>query len=240
MRKLVLVTGATRGIGKEIAITLAINGYIVIGTATSDKGVDIINEYLKDYGGLGKILNVVDKESIELLIKDLNDNYGGVDILINNAGVTKDNLLMRMSEEAWDEVINTNLKSIFLLSKAVIRSMMKKQWGRIINITSVVGSMGNPGQVNYASSKAGGELFAKSLAKEVGSRNITVNCIAPGFIETDMTDKLSEEVINSYKNMIPLGRLGKTSDIANGVKYLVSEEANYITGTTLHINGGMY
>jgi 3-oxoacyl-[acyl-carrier protein] reductase len=240
MKKLVLVTGATRGIGKEIAITLAKSGYMVIGTATSDNGVAIINQYLKDHEGVGKILNVANKESIDILMKDLNDNYGGVDILINNAGVTKDNLLMRMTEENWDEVIDINLKSIFLLSKSVIRSMMKKQWGRIINITSVVGSMGNPGQVNYASSKAGAELFAKSLAKEVGSRNITVNCIAPGFIETDMTDKLSEEVIGAYKNMIPLGRLGKTIDIANGVRFLVSEDASYITGTTLHINGGMY
>jgi 3-oxoacyl-[acyl-carrier protein] reductase len=240
MNKIVLVTGATRGIGREIALTLAQEGYTVIGTATSDRGVETINAYLCEYNGIGKVLNVTNKENIDSLIKNINDNYGVIDILINNAGVTKDNLLMRMTEDAWDEVIDTNLKSIFLLSKAVIRGMMKNQWGRIINITSVVGSIGNPGQVNYASSKAGAELFAKSLAKEVGSRNITVNSVAPGFIETDMTDKLSQDAINAYKNMIPLGRLGTTKDIANGVKYLVSDEAAYITGTTLHINGGMY
>ncbi len=240
MQKTVLVTGATRGIGREIAITLAREGYLVVGTSTTSAGASLISEYLMPYQGVGEVLDVTNKDNIDLLITNINNNMGGVDILINNAGITKDNLLMRMTEDAWDDVISTNLKSIFLLSKAVIRGMMKKKWGRIINITSVVGSMGNIGQVNYASSKAGAELFAKSLAKEVGSRNITVNSIAPGFITTDMTDKLSEDVIQSYKNMIPLGRLGNPADIANGVKFLVSDDASYITGITLPINGGMY
>lgn len=239
-KKIVLVTGATRGIGKEISIILAKAGYIVIGTATSNDGAEKISESLKEYNGIGMTLNVSNKESIENLINSINTQFGDISILINNAGITKDNLLMRMKEEEWDEVINVDLKSIFLLSKAVIRNMLKKHYGRIVNITSVVAFSGNMGQCNYSSAKGGIVSFSKSLALEVGSRNITVNCVAPGFIETDMTNKLSKELQEEYINKIPLKRLGNAIDIANAVKFLISDEASYITGTTIHVNGGLY
>lgn len=238
--KIALVTGATRGIGKEISLVLAQSGYKVIGTATSDNGAEEINTSLKEYNGLGMILNVANKKSIENLIDSINNQFGDITILINNAGITKDNLLMRMKEDEWDDVINVNLKSIFLLSKAVIRNMLKNRYGRIVNITSVVAFSGNMGQCNYSSAKGGIVSFSKSLALEVGSRNITVNCVAPGFIETDMTNKLSKELQEEYINKIPLKRLGNAKDIANAVKFLVSDEASYITGTTIHVNGGLY
>lgn len=240
IKKVALVTGATRGIGRAIAEALAKSGIIVIGTATTDAGSETITKYLKEYNGVGITLNVTNKEEIEQTIKDISAKYGNIMILVNNAGVTKDNLFLRMKEEDWDQVIDTNLKSVFLLSKAVIRGMISVRFGRIINIASVVGFTGNAGQVNYSSSKAGLVAFSKSLAQEVGSRNITVNCIAPGFIQTDMTDKLSEEVKALYIKNIPLGRFGQVEDVANSVKFLASDEANYITGTTIHVNGGLY
>lgn len=240
VKKIALVTGATRGIGRAIALRLAKNNIMVVGTATSNSGADTISGYLKDYGGLGLVLNVTDKNNIQKVVEDISAQFGDITILVNNAGITKDGLFLRMKEEDWDDVLSTNLKSAFLLSKAIIRGMTKARFGRIINITSVVGFMGNPGQVNYASSKAGLVAFSKSLAKEVGSRNITVNCVAPGFIQTDMTDKLSEAVRETYIKSIPLGRLGDVEDIANSVNFLVSNEASYITGSTIHVNGGMY
>lgn len=240
IKKIALVTGATRGIGRAIALALAKNGSIVIGSATTTAGVDNINECLKPYNGSGILLNIADKDSIEQAIATINQRYGDITILVNNAGITKDGLLMRMKEEQWDEVINTNLKSVFLLAKAVVRGMMKVRFGRIINITSVVAFMGNPGQSNYCSSKAGMVSFTKSLAKEVGSRNITVNCVSPGFIATDMTDKLSLEQKDAYLKTVPLERFGTVEDIAAAVKFLASDEASYITGTTLHVNGGLY
>lgn len=239
-KQIALVTGATRGIGRAIALTLAQNNITVIATATTSDGVTKINEYLKPHDGLGVILDVSNKESIDTVIADITKQYGDISILVNNAGITKDNLFLRMQESDWDQVMDTNLKSVFLTSKAVIRSMTKNRFGRIVNITSVVAFTGNPGQVNYSSSKAGIVAFSKSLAKELGSRNITVNCVAPGFIETDMTEKLSEDVKASYIKNIPLGRLGKPQEIANCVKFLISDDANYITGTTLHVNGGLY
>lgn len=240
IKKIVLVTGATRGIGKAIALALAKSNLMVIGTATTEAGASEISQYLKDYNGAGVVLNVTDKESIEKVIAEVTAQYGDINILVNNAGITRDTLFLRMKEEDWDDVMDTNLKAVFLLTKAVIRSMTKARFGRIVNLTSVVGFMGNPGQVNYASSKAGLVAFSKSLARELGSRNITVNCVAPGFVQTDMTDKLSEEVKAAYIKNIPLGKLGSVEDIANSVKFLVSDDANYITGTTIHVNGGMY
>ena len=240
IKKVALVTGATRGIGKAIAISLAKSGITVVGTATSDTGVAVINEYLKEFGGEGVVLNVTDKASIDKVIAEATVKHGEINVLVNNAGITKDTLFLRMSEEDWDQVIDTNLKAAFLLSKALVRSMTKGRFGRIVNISSVVGFMGNPGQVNYASSKAAVVAFSKSLAKELGSRNITVNCVAPGFIQTDMTDKLSEEVINNYLKNIPLNRLGNVEDIANAVKFLVEDTGSYITGSTIHVNGGLY
>lgn len=240
IKKVALVTGATRGIGKAIALSLARVGITVVGTATSDAGATMINEYLKEYGGEGVILNVTDKASIEQVVATATAKYGDINILINNAGITKDTLFLRMSEEDWDQVIDTNLKAAFLLSKALVRGMTKQRYGRIVNISSVVGFMGNPGQVNYASSKAAVVAFSKSLAKELGSRNITVNCVAPGFIQTDMTDKLSEEVINHYLKNIPLNRLGNVEDVANAVKFLIEDTGGYITGSTIHVNGGLY
>lgn len=239
-QQIALVTGATRGIGKAIALTLAQNNLAVIGTATSDDGAAQISEYLKPYGGSGIVLDVTNKESIAKVIESISSQYGEISVLINNAGITKDGLFLRMQESDWDMVMDTNLKSAFLLSKAVIRSMTKNRFGRIVNITSVVAFTGNPGQVNYSSSKAGIVAFSKSLAKELGSRNITVNCVAPGFIETDMTEKLPDDVKALYIKNIPLGRLGSAQEVANSVKFLVSDEANYITGTTIHVNGGMY
>ncbi len=239
-KKIALVTGATRGIGKAIATTLAQTGYLVIGTATSESGANTINEYLKPLGGSGMVLNVTNKTQIENIVSNITATYGDISVLVNNAGITRDGLFLRMKEEDWDDVMNTNLKAIFLLTKAVIRGMTKLRFGRIVNITSVVGFTGNPGQVNYSSAKAGLVAFSKSLSQELGSRNITVNCVAPGFIETDMTDKLPEELKAQYIKNIPLGRLGHVNDIANSVKFLVSPEADYISGSTIHVNGGLY
>jgi 3-oxoacyl-[acyl-carrier protein] reductase len=239
--KVALVTGASRGIGASIAVELAKNNILVIGTATSDKGVGAIEENFKlnKQNGIGLVLDVNDNKSIESLINHVEENYGSISILVNNAGITKDTLLMKMKDEDWDEVMNTNLKSVFKLSQSVIRKMMKNRYGRIINISSVVGHSGNAGQTNYTASKAGMSGFTKSLAQEVGSRGITVNCVAPGFIDTEMTRSLPEEYKNQLISKIPLGKLGSPNDIANAVAFLASENASYITGETLHINGGM-
>jgi 3-oxoacyl-[acyl-carrier protein] reductase len=239
--KVALVTGASRGIGASIALELAKNNTLVIGTATSDKGVRAIEENFKlnNKKGIGLVLDVNKNKSIESLIKHVEEKYGSISILVNNAGITKDTLLMKMKDEDWDEVINTNLKSVFKLSQSVIRKMMKNRYGRIINISSVVGHSGNAGQTNYTAAKAGMSGFTKSLAQEVGSRGITVNCVAPGFIDTEMTQSLPEEYKNQLISKIPLGKLGSPNDIANAVAFLTSENAGYITGETLHINGGM-
>ena len=240
-QKIALVTGASRGIGAEIALELSKNGMFVIGTATSDGGAKSIEENFKTnkQKGIGLVLNVNDNKSIEFLIQNIEERYGSVNILVNNAGVTKDTLLMKMKEEDWDGVINTNLKSVFKLSQSVIRKMMKNRYGRIINISSVVGHTGNAGQTNYTASKAGMAGFTKSLAQEVGSRGITVNCVAPGFIDTEMTKSLPDTYKDELLSKIPLGRLGSTKDIAHAVTFLASNHAGYITGETLHINGGM-
>lgn len=240
--KVALVTGASRGIGAAITEALGVAGATVIGTATSEKGAAAISERLKEqgFGGEGMVLNVTDAESVAQVIKAVQEKYGAPQILVNNAGITKDNLLMRMSEEEWFDVINTNLSAVYRLSKACLRGMMKAKWGRIINVSSVVGQMGNAGQSNYASTKAGVMGFARSLAKEVGSRNITVNSVAPGFIDTDMTKVLPEEQKALMLNGIPLGRLGDPAEIAGVVKFLASDDASYVTGETIHVNGGMY
>lgn len=238
-KKLAIVTGASRGIGRAIAERLAADGFFVIGTATSDSGAEAISTYLAD-NGKGYKLNVSDAADIENFIKTAGDAYGTPAVLVNNAGITRDNLLMRMKDEEWDDIINTNLTSIFRMSKAVLRGMMKVRYGRIINISSVVGSTGNAGQTNYAAAKAGMVGFAKSMAKEVGSRGITVNTVAPGFIDTDMTKELSDDIKNALLGSIALGRLGQPEEIAHAVSFLASERASYITGETLHVNGGMY
>ena len=235
-----LVTGASRGIGKAIAEQLAAQGATVIGTATSDAGAEKISEYLKDSGGKGMCLNVTDADSVAATIKTITSDFSAVSILVNNAGITKDNLLMMMKEDQWNDIIDTNLTSIYRLSKAVLRTMMKARKGRIINITSVVGLTGNPGQTNYSATKAGMLGFTKSLAREIGSRNITVNCVAPGFIDTDMTRELPEEQRNALIGQIPLSRLGDPADIAAAVGFLASPAAAYITGETINVNGGMY
>ena len=238
--EIALVTGASRGIGKAIAEQLASQGATVIGTATSDSGADNISAYLSEAGGKGMCLNVTDADSIASVIKAITDEYGDVSILVNNAGITKDNLLMLMKDDQWDDIINTNLTSIYRLSKAVIRKMMKARKGRIINIASVVGMTGNPGQTNYSATKAGMLGFTKSLAREIGSRNITVNCVAPGFIDTDMTKELPEEQREALIKQIPLNRLGDPADIAAAVSFLAAPTAAYITGETINVNGGMY
>jgi 3-oxoacyl-[acyl-carrier protein] reductase len=240
--KTALVTGASRGIGKCIADTLGKMGVTVVGTATSESGAQAITERLAASGikGCGMVLNVTDSASVEQVIKAINDQFGAVDILVNNAGITKDNILMRMKDDEWNDVINTNLTSVFRLSKACLRGMTKARWGRIINISSVVGEMGNAGQSNYAATKAGVAGFARALAREIGSRNITVNTVAPGFIDTDMTHVLPEEQKQFLLNQIPLGRLGKPEEIAAVVAFLASEPAAYITGETIQVNGGMY
>jgi 3-oxoacyl-[acyl-carrier protein] reductase len=240
--KVALVTGASRGIGRAIAVALGKAGATVAGTATSDAGASGISEYLRNEGlkGAGFKLNVNDTAQTEAVLGRIESEHGPVAILVNNAGITRDNLLLRMKEAEWDETMDTNLKSIFRLSKLVIRSMMKARFGRIINITSVVGSMGNAGQVNYAAAKAGVVGFSKSLAKEVGSRNITVNCIAPGFIDTDMTRGLPDEQKSALLAHIPLGRFGQVEEIAAAAAFLASDGAAYVTGNTLHVNGGMY
>lgn len=238
--EIALVTGASRGIGKAIAEQLASQGATVIGTATSDSGADNISAYLSEFGGKGMCLNVTDTDSIAAVIKAITAEYGDVSILVNNAGITKDNLLMMMKEDQWNDIINTNLTSIYRLSKAVIRKMMKARKGRIINIASVVGMTGNPGQTNYSATKAGMLGFTKSLAREIGSRNITVNCVAPGFIDTDMTKELPEEQREALIKQIPLNRLGDPADIAAAVSFLAAPTAAYITGETINVNGGMY
>ena len=238
--EIALVTGASRGIGKAIAEQLASQGATVIGTATSDAGAENITAYLSDAGGKGMCLNVTDTDSITAVMKAITDEFGAVSILVNNAGITKDNLLMVMKEDQWNDIIDTNLSSIYRLSKAVVRSMMKKRKGRIINIASVVGLTGNPGQTNYSATKAGMLGFSKSLAREIGSRNITVNCVAPGFIDTDMTRDLPDEQREALINQIPLNRLGDPADIAAAVAFLASPAAAYITGETINVNGGMY
>lgn len=239
--KVVLVTGASRGIGKEIAIKFAKQGAFVIGTATTEASADQISKRLTtdNYSGIGLVLNIADKASVEEFgnkLKDLN----APNILVNNAGITRDNLLMRMKDDEWEDVINTNLTGMFRVTKLCMRAMMKQRYGRIINISSVVGLSGNPGQSNYSATKAGMLGFTRSLAKEVGSRGITVNAVAPGFIETDMTDELSTDVRDSILNQISLARLGRPEEIANAVDFLASDEAAYITGQTISVNGGMY
>ena len=235
------VTGASRGIGACIATTLAKAGATVVGTATSDKGAEEITRTLGATGrGAGRVLDVRDAAQCAALIEAVQSEFGPVSILVNNAGITRDNLMARMKDEEWDDVQAADLKSIFVLSRAVLRGMMKARAGRIVNITSVVGFTGNPGQANYAAAKAGMVGFSKSLAREVGSRNITVNCVAPGFIETDMTRALSEEQSKRLLDSVPLGRLGRVDDVAQAVLFLCSPQAAYITGSTLHVNGGMY
>ena len=240
--KLVLVTGASRGIGRAIALTLGNAGATVIGTATNDEGASNITKIFTENNilGIGMRLDVTDNEQISELLKSITADYGSVDILVNNAGITRDNILVRMKEDEWDDIINTNLSSVYKMSKAVLRGMIKKRSGRIISITSVVGAMGNAGQSNYAASKAGIMGFTKSLAREVGVRGITVNAIAPGFIETDMTDSLPDEQKAVLSSQIPMGRLGTVDEIAKAVLFLASDNASYITAQTIHINGGMY
>jgi 3-oxoacyl-[acyl-carrier protein] reductase len=240
--KIVLVTGASRGIGQAIAFTLGGAGATVIGTATSENGTDKISKTFSDNNILGKgmKLNVTDNDQITDLLKAVSEEFGSIDILINNAGITRDNILVRMKEEEWDEIINTNLTSIYKMSKAVLRSMIKKKTGRIISITSVVGAMGNAGQTNYAAAKAGIMGFTKSLAREVGVRGITVNAVAPGFIQTDMTDALPEDQKDELAAQIPMGRLGTVNEVAQAVLFLAGDSGAYITAQTLHVNGGMY
>ncbi len=240
--EIALVTGASRGIGRAIALELGARGATVVGTATTEAGAQAIGAALAEAGirGAGEVLNVTDPGSIDALVKSVAETFGPPSILVNNAGITRDNLLMRMKDEEWNAVIDTNLNSVFRLSKACLRAMMKARHGRIINIASVVGATGNPGQTNYAAAKAGMIGFAKSLAREVGSRGITVNTVAPGFIDTDMTRALGEEQRAALLDNIPLGRLGAAEDIARAVAFLASPDAAYITGETLHVNGGMH
>lgn len=238
-----LVTGASRGIGRAIAQDLAKQGARVIGTATSEAGAAAISQYMKEIdsaGSKGVVLNVNDAARCSGLIEEIQKEFGSVSILVNNAGITQDQLALRMKDEEWDDVISTNLTAVARLSRAVLRGMMKAKSGRIINITSVVGSSGNAGQMNYAAAKAGVAGMSRALAREIGSRNITVNCIAPGFIDTDMTKALNEQQIAGLMQQIPLGRLGLPEDIAAAVSFLASAQAGYITGTTIHVNGGMY
>ncbi|MCT6875955.1 3-oxoacyl-ACP reductase FabG [Frischella perrara] len=237
--KIALVTGASRGIGRAIAEKLVKNGATVIGTATTEKGAEAISQYL-GANGKGFLLNVTDEKSIDSVIDAVKSQFGDIDILVNNAGITRDNLLMRMKENEWQDILDTNLTSVFRVSKALLRTMMKKRFGRIVTIGSVVGTMGNAGQANYSAAKAGLIGFSKSLAREVASRGITVNVVAPGFIETDMTRALSDEQRAAILSQVPANRLGEPEEIANAVAFLVSDDAAYITGETLHINGGMY
>jgi 3-oxoacyl-[acyl-carrier protein] reductase len=240
--KVALVTGASRGIGMAIAKSLAAGGYIVVGTATSDLGADAISSYLSQekHRGVGMKLDVSDRESVTSVVKAINEQFGSPLILVNNAGITRDNILMRMKDDEWQDVLETNLSALYRVSKACLRGMTKAHWGRIVNITSVVGSMGNIGQSNYAATKAGAEGFSRALARELGSRCVTVNCIAPGFIDTDMTRELPEAQRELLLQQIPLGRLGTPEEIAALVTFLCSDMAGYITGETIHINGGMY
>jgi len=237
--KVALVTGATRGLGKAIALELAERGAVVVGTATSDAGARSISDMLAPSGGRGVVLDVNDAPACDALVAELATD-GGPHILVNNAGITRDTLAMRMKDDDWAAVLDTNLTSVFRLSRAVLKPMMKARSGRIINITSIVGSSGNPGQANYAAAKAGVAGMTRALARELGSRNITVNCVSPGFIETDMTRALSEAQAAALLTQIPLGKLGSAADVANAVAFLAGPRAGYITGTTLHVNGGMY
>ena len=235
-----LVTGASRGIGKAIALELARQGAKVVGTATSASGAEAISAYLAEFGGKGVVLNVTDAAQCGAVVDDVQKSFGSLGILVNNAGITQDNLAMRMKDEEWDSVIATNLTAVGRLSRAVLRGMMKAKAGRIINITSVVASSDNPGQMNYAAAKAGVAGMTRALAREIGSRNITVNCVAPGFIDTDMTKALGDDQHTALLGQIPLGRLGQPEDIAHAVAFLAGPTAAYITGTELHVNGGMY
>ena len=235
-----LVTGASRGIGKAIAIELARQGAKVVGTATTEQGAAAIGAYLAEFGGKGVVLNVTDAAGCAAAVADVQASYGSLSILVNNAGITQDQLAMRMKDEEWDSVISTNLSAVGRLSRAVLRGMMKSRHGRIINITSVVASSGNPGQMNYAAAKAGVEGMSRALAREIGSRNITVNCVAPGFIDTDMTKGLGADQHAALLTQIPLARLGAPEDIANAVAFLAGPQGSYITGSTLHVNGGMF
>ncbi|GAB4264975.1 MAG: 3-oxoacyl-ACP reductase FabG [Methylomicrobium sp.] len=238
-KKIALVTGASRGIGRAIAEQLAEDGFFVLGTATSEAGASGISSYLGE-NGKGYVLNVADPESVDTVMGQIHEEFGVPEVLVNNAGITRDNLLMRMKDQEWDDIITTNLTSVYRMSKAVLRGMMKAKTGRIINISSVVGSTGNAGQTNYAAAKAGIVGFSKSLAKEVGSRGITVNTVAPGFIDTDMTRELADEHKKALLDAIPANRLGEAKEIAYAVSFLASERAAYITGETLHVNGGMF
>jgi 3-oxoacyl-[acyl-carrier protein] reductase len=240
--KVALVTGASRGIGRAIAERLAADGFTVVGTATSDGGAERISEYLKAAGnsGCGMTLNVADDDSVATVIKSIAEQFAAPTVLVNNAGITRDNILMRMKADEWGDVIDTNLNALYRVSKACLRGMTKARWGRIVNITSVVGSMGNIGQSNYAATKAGAEGFSRALARELGSRAVTVNAVAPGFIDTDMTRELSDDQRDLMLGQIPLGRLGAPEEIAATVAFLCSDAAGYITGETIHINGGMY
>jgi len=240
--KIALVTGATRGIGRSIALRLGAQGATVVGTATSEAGAQTISDYLKEanIAGSGMVLNVTDADSIEAVVSAIEANFGAPAILVNNAGITRDNLLMRMKDDEWNDIIDTNLTPIFKLSKRCLRAMTKARWGRIITITSVVGVMGNAGQTNYAAAKAGVIGFSKSLAREVGARGITANCVAPGFIDTDMTSSLSDDHKTALLTQVPAKRLGEPEEIAAAVGYLASEDAGYVTGETINVNGGMY
>ena len=240
--RVALVTGATRGIGRAIAGQLANDGFTVVGTATSEAGAQRIGAYLAEAGnaGRGVVLNVADDDSVGAVTKAITEELGAPAVLVNNAGITRDNILMRMKPDEWSDVIDTNLNALYRVSKACLRGMTKARWGRIVNITSVVGSMGNIGQSNYAATKAGAEGFSRALARELGSRAVTVNCVAPGFIDTDMTKELTEAQRELMLGQIPLGRLGEAAEIAALVGFLCSDAAAYITGETIHINGGMY
>ena len=241
-KKIALVTGASRGIGKAIALALGKAGFVVLGTATSEAGADAIGACLREENieGRGFVMNVSEMASVEAALAAMQEQFGVPQVLVNNAGITRDNIMLRMKEEEWDDVINTNLNSMYRLTKAVLKGMTKARCGRIINISSVVGLMGNAGQANYAAAKGGVEGFTRALAREVGSRNITVNSVAPGFIQTDMTDQLPENQRESLLSQIPLGRLGQPEEVASAVVWLASETAGYVTGTTINVNGGMF
>ncbi|MBP2281579.1 3-oxoacyl-[acyl-carrier protein] reductase [Psychrobacter sp. PL15] len=239
-RTITLVTGASRGIGKAVAKRFAKEGHFVIGTATTEKGAALIDTYLHDSGGIGRVLDVRDSAQIDKLFEEIESVYGAVQVLVNNAGITQDGLLMRMKDDDWDNVVDTNLSSVYRMSKRAVRGMMKARRGRIINISSVVAQMGNAGQSNYAATKAGVEGFSRTLAREIGSRQVTINCVAPGLIETDMTDELDERLLNSMLDAVPISRLGQPEDIAAAVLFLASDEASYITGAVIPVNGGMY
>ena len=241
-KKVALVTGASRGIGRAIATALANAGFTVVGTATADKGVATIEGYLAELGndGGGVVMNVADGESVDAAMKSITERFGAPLVLVNNAGITRDNIMLRMKADEWDDVINTNLSSLFRVTKSVLKGMTRARWGRIINISSVVGLMGNAGQANYAAAKGGVEGYTRSLAREIGSRNITVNSVAPGFIQTDMTDELADEQRDALLAQIPLGRLGSAEEVASAVCWLASDGAAYVTGTTISVNGGMF